>query len=212
MSIEILSSTLANQIAAGEVIERPASVVKELVENAIDAGSTQIDIMVEEAGLNKIQVMDNGAGIPAEEAVKAFERHATSKIMNNEDLFRIRSLGFRGEALPSIASVSECLIETSTGDLPGTKVFLKGGEVVEQTAGPSRKGTTVTVTQLFYNTPARLKYIKSIKTEFVYPNTLNTLSELGTKLGAYIWWFNNKRLHSTLGYLPPVEFREKHSL
>src|SRR5699024_4739960 len=165
MSIEILSSTLANQIAAGEVIERPASVVKELVENAIDAGSTQIDITEEEAGLNKIQVMDNGAGIPAEEAVKAFERHATSKIMNNEDLFRIRSLGFRGEALPSIASVSECLIETSTGDLPGTKVFLKGGEVVEQTAGPSRKGTTVTVTQLFYNTPARLKYIKSIKTE-----------------------------------------------
>ena len=114
MSIEILSPTLANQIAAGEVIERPASVVKELVENAIDAGSTQIDIHVEEAGIRKIQLIDNGKGIPAEEVARAFERHATSKLVYTEVLFRIRTLGFRGEALPSIASVSECTIETST--------------------------------------------------------------------------------------------------
>lgn len=165
MGIQILSPTLANQIAAGEVIERPASVVKELIENAIDAGSTQIEIHVEEAGLNKIQVIDNGAGIPSTEVVRAFERHATSKIFDNEDLFRIRSLGFRGEALPSIASVSECLVETATDSGPGTRLFLKGGDVKEHTSGPSRQGTSITITQLFYNTPARLKYIKSIKTE-----------------------------------------------
>ena len=165
MNINILSTTLANQISAGEVVERPASVVKELVENAIDAGSTQIDIVVEEAGLKKIQVIDNGKGIPAEEVERAFERHATSKIKNNEDLFRIRTLGFRGEALPSIASVSECLIETSTGDSPGKSLFFKGGLLVESSAGHSRKGTTITVEQLFYNTPARLKYVKSLKTE-----------------------------------------------
>lgn len=168
MSIEILSPTLANQIAAGEVIERPASVVKELVENAIDAGSTQIEVVAEEAGLLKIQVIDNGNGIPAKEAEKAFERHATSKIVNNEDLFRIRTLGFRGEALPSIASVSECTIETSTGDGPGKRLFLRGGAVVENGAGTARKGTTITIEQLFFNTPARLKYVKSLKTEVAH--------------------------------------------
>lgn len=168
MGIEILSPTLANQIAAGEVIERPASVVKELIENAIDAGSTRIDIDVEEAGIRKIQVIDNGRGIPADEVERAFERHATSKLYYTEDLFRIRTLGFRGEALPSIASVSECTIETSTGDEAGKRVLLRGGEIVESGAGTSRTGTTITVEQLFYNTPARLKHIKSLKTELAH--------------------------------------------
>ncbi|WP_028274680.1 DNA mismatch repair endonuclease MutL [Atopococcus tabaci] len=164
-SIRVLSSRLADQIAAGEVIERPASVVKELVENAIDAHSTQIDVSVEEAGLRKIEVRDNGDGIPPEEAGKAFQRHATSKLQYDEDLFRIRTLGFRGEALPSIASVSELTLETSTGEGEGKHISLKGGAVEEEKPAASRKGTTVTVENLFFNTPARLKYIKTLKTE-----------------------------------------------
>ena len=163
--IEELSEMLANQIAAGEVIERPASVVKELVENAIDAHSTQIDIRIEEAGLRKIQVIDNGDGIPSSEAEKAFKRHATSKIHSRDDLFRIRTLGFRGEALPSIASVSEVTLETSTGKEKGTYLHLKGGKVIEQRSSDARKGSKITVENLFFNTPARLKYVKSLQTE-----------------------------------------------
>lgn len=163
--IEELADLLANQIAAGEVIERPASVVKELVENAIDAHSTQIDIRIEEAGLRKIQVIDNGDGIPADEVKKAFKRHATSKIHSREDLFRIRTLGFRGEALPSIASVSEVKIETSTGDAKGGYLYLKGGKVEEERSSDARKGTNITVENIFFNTPARLKYVKTLQTE-----------------------------------------------
>lgn len=156
---------LANQIAAGEVIERPASVVKELVENAIDAHSTQIDIRIEEAGLRKIEVIDNGDGIPASEVEKAFKRHATSKIHSRDDLFRIRTLGFRGEALPSIASVSEVTLETSTGDEKGTYLYLKGGKVLEQRSSDARKGSKIAIENLFFNTPARLKYVKTLQTE-----------------------------------------------
>ncbi|WP_326716965.1 DNA mismatch repair endonuclease MutL [Vagococcus jeotgali] len=162
--IEELSQILANQIAAGEVVERPASVVKELIENAIDANSTQIDIFIEEAGLKTIQVIDNGDGIESDDVLNAFKRHATSKIHNREDLFRIRSLGFRGEALPSIASVSEVTLETSTGE-EGSFVFLSGGELKEQKPHSLRKGTNLTVSQLFFNTPARLKYVKTLQTE-----------------------------------------------
>lgn len=164
--IQELSERLANQIAAGEVVERPASVVKELVENAIDAKATQIDILIEEAGLKKIQIVDNGEGISQEDVENAFKRHATSKIHNRDDLFRIRTLGFRGEALPSIASVSELSLETATADeAQGSYVFLKGGQIEEQRATSLRVGTKITVENLFFNTPARLKYVKTLQTE-----------------------------------------------
>jgi len=164
-SIEILNESLANQIAAGEVVERPASVVKELVENAIDADATQIKVEIEEAGLKKIVVTDNGNGIASDDVEQAFERHATSKLYTNDELFRIRTLGFRGEALPSIASVSELTIDTAEDGKSGKHLYLEGGDIVDNTSAPSRRGTTVKVEQLFYNTPARLKHIRSLRTE-----------------------------------------------
>ena len=161
-----LPEVLANQIAAGEVIERPASVVKELVENAIDAGSSQIIIEIEEAGLKKIQITDNGHGIVHDEVELALRRHATSKIKNQADLFRIRTLGFRGEALPSIASVSVLTLLTAVeGASHGTKLVARGGEVEEVVPATSPVGTKVCVEDLFFNTPARLKYMKSQQAE-----------------------------------------------
>ncbi|EHO48485.1 ATPase/histidine kinase/DNA gyrase B/HSP90 domain protein [Lentilactobacillus kisonensis F0435] len=162
--IHELPSILADQIAAGEVVERPASVVKELVENSIDANSTEIDITIEDAGLKLIKVVDDGNGIDASQVETAFLRHATSKISEQRDLFRVRTLGFRGEALPSINSVSNVRMKTSTGNV-GTEVVYKGGKLIEQKAAESRKGTTVEVRSLFYNTPARLKYLSSPNTE-----------------------------------------------
>ena len=166
--IKILSETLANQIAAGEVVERPASVVKELVENAIDAGSTKIKVEIEEAGLQKIVITDNGNGIAFDDVERAFERHATSKIYTTDELFRIRTLGFRGEALPSIASVSELTIETAEKDQAGKHLYLRGGEIIDNTSAQSRRGTTIKVEQLFFNTPARLKHIRSLRTEVAH--------------------------------------------
>lgn len=163
--IQIMDEWLSNKIAAGEVVERPSSVVKELVENAIDAGSTSIEIFLEEAGLTSIQVIDNGSGMDEEDAMKAFFRHATSKISKEQDLFRIRTLGFRGEALASIASVSKILLKTSDGENSGVEIELEGGQIVSQKPSHLRKGTDITVSQLFYNTPARLKYLKTIQTE-----------------------------------------------
>lgn len=160
-----LDEAIANKIAAGEVVERPASVVKELVENAIDAGSTIIEVEVEEAGMQKIRVIDNGEGMERDDVVTAFERHATSKIRDENDLFRIETLGFRGEALPSIASVSRVELVTSTGNTAGTRLQIDGGNLVTIEPASSRKGTDITVSDLFYNTPARLKYVKSIHTE-----------------------------------------------
>ncbi|MFJ7729250.1 DNA mismatch repair endonuclease MutL [Neobacillus sp. NPDC097160] len=160
-----LDDALSNKIAAGEVVERPASVVKELVENAIDAGSTVIEIEVEEAGLAKIRITDNGNGIDEEDVLIAFQRHATSKIKNENDLFRIRTLGFRGEALPSIASVSRLEMKTSTGEGAGNRVVIEGGKVEVFEKASARRGTDITITDLFYNTPARLKYMKTIHTE-----------------------------------------------
>ncbi|NOU88427.1 DNA mismatch repair endonuclease MutL [Paenibacillus sp. LMG 31460] len=164
--IQLLSEHIANQIAAGEVVERPSSVVKELVENSVDAGSTRIDVTIEEGGLQLIRVSDNGSGMALEDCELAFQRHATSKIVTSKDLFSIRTLGFRGEALPSIASVSrlEC-VTSSTNDGLGRKISIEGGTIrsVEETA--ASRGTEVSVRELFYNTPARLKYMKTIQTE-----------------------------------------------
>ncbi|MGM0851427.1 MAG: DNA mismatch repair endonuclease MutL [Bacillota bacterium] len=160
-----LDDSLSNKIAAGEVVERPASVVKELLENSIDAGGSVIEIHIEEAGLHSIRIVDNGDGIEADDVKTAFKRHATSKIKDENDLFRIRTLGFRGEALPSIASVSHFVLKTSTGDGPGTYIELEGGEINTLENTSSRKGTDITVSQLFFNTPARLKYMKTIHTE-----------------------------------------------
>lgn len=160
-----LDDALSNKIAAGEVVERPASVVKELVENSIDAGSTVIEIEVEEAGLAKIRITDNGNGIEEEDVLLAFQRHATSKIKNENDLFRIRTLGFRGEALPSVASVSRLEMKTSIGEGAGNRLVIEGGKVEIFEKASSRRGTDITISDLFFNTPARLKYMKTIHTE-----------------------------------------------
>ncbi|MGB8955404.1 MAG: DNA mismatch repair endonuclease MutL [Tumebacillaceae bacterium] len=164
--IQVLSDLLANKIAAGEVVERPASVIKELLENAIDAGSTEIVVEVEQGGLDLIKVSDNGVGMEAEDALVAFERHATSKIRTEKDLFKIRTLGFRGEALPSIASVARVEIKTRTAEAnEGTLVKIEGGKLVTHGVVAAKKGTEFAVRDLFFNTPARLKYLKSIQTE-----------------------------------------------
>lgn len=163
--IQLLSSTLSNQIAAGEVIERPASIVKELVENAIDAQATQIDIVVKDAGISAIQVTDNGSGIANDEVELAFQPHATSKIHSNSDLFNVKTLGFRGEALASIAAVAKVQLITSTTGLRGTLIKIAGGKQLQKRLVAATKGTSITVTDLFYNTPARLKYLKTVSTE-----------------------------------------------
>lgn len=160
-----LDDALSNKIAAGEVVDRPASVVKELVENSLDAGSSIIEINIKEAGLGEIRIIDNGKGIGEEDLVPAFKRHATSKIKDEHDLFRIRTLGFRGEALPSIASVCRLTIITAREGEDGAKAVLEGGKLVTHEKAPSRKGTDITVSDLFFNTPARLKYVKSLHTE-----------------------------------------------
>ncbi|MEK3917161.1 DNA mismatch repair endonuclease MutL [Paenibacillus sp. FSL H7-0331] len=164
--IRVLDEHIANQIAAGEVVERPSSVVKELVENAVDAGSSRIDVTIEEGGLALIRVSDNGSGMQSDDCEAAFFRHATSKIVSSQDLFSIRTLGFRGEALPSIAAVSKvtCLTSTNSSGL-GHQLVIEGGtvKVSEETAAP--RGTDIQVRELFYNTPARLKYMKTVQTE-----------------------------------------------
>ncbi|HXZ95272.1 MAG TPA: DNA mismatch repair endonuclease MutL, partial [Dehalococcoidia bacterium] len=166
MPIRILSPDVASKIAAGEVVERPASVVKELVENSLDAGATQIAIEVQGGGVRLIRVVDNGVGIPPEEVDLAFERFATSKVATADDLEGISSLGFRGEALPSIAAVSEVTMVTRSKDeLSGVFVNIKDGAVLEKAKRGCPIGTTVTVRNLFRNVPARLKFLKSSATE-----------------------------------------------
>ncbi|PTE78677.1 DNA mismatch repair endonuclease MutL [Staphylococcus equorum] len=163
--IKELQTSLANKIAAGEVVERPGSVVKELLENAIDAQATEINIEVEQSGVASIRVVDNGTGIHIEDLGLVFHRHATSKLDADDDLFHIRTLGFRGEALASISSVSKVTLKTCTDNQEGQEIYVENGEILNQKPAKAKQGTDILVESLFYNTPARLKYIKSLYTE-----------------------------------------------
>ena len=167
MKIKQLDDILANKIAAGEVIERPANVVKELVENSIDAKSSKIDIIIEDGGMELIEIIDNGSGMDDEDAKLCFSRHATSKIKNDQDLFCIQTLGFRGEAIPSIASISHFVLKTSNGK-QGSTVIYEFGKFIEQKQSDLNRGTHISVTKLFQNVPARLKYVKSVNAEFAH--------------------------------------------
>lgn len=191
--IQRMSDQLANMIAAGEVIERPASVVKELLENAIDAQSTSIEVHLQDSGIRQIKVIDNGEGMNEEDAHLAFERHATSKIKTQYDIFRIQTLGFRGEALPSIASVSDVHVKTSDGVHSGLHLNIKGGNVITSKPGVMRKGTEMEVNHLFFNTPARLKHIKSLNTELSHiTDYMNKIALSHPNIAFKL--FNNQRL------------------
>src|SRR5437879_3857631 len=171
--IHVLPEHVANKIAAGEVVERPASVVKELLENSLDAGATRVNIQVEAGGKKLIQITDDGCGMVRDDALLAFERHATSKIKNAEDLLNIATLGFRGEALPSIGSVSRLRLETqATDQSSGTVIEINGGKIfrVEEAGLPA--GTSITIRDLFFNTPARKKLLKAESTELLHFSSL----------------------------------------
>lgn len=191
--IKVMDEILANKIAAGEVVEKCVSIVKELVENSIDAGSSKIKIDLLGSGIEEIKVIDNGSGMNEGDALLAFQRHATSKLLNEEDLFKISSLGFRGEALPSIASVSEVSLKTSTGEV-GTHIVIRGGKLITNEKSDARVGTEIIVRKLFYNTPARLKHLSSLYAELAnivdfvnkialsYPNISFELTNDGKKI------------------------------
>ena len=191
--IKIMSEHLANQIAAGEVVEKTLNVVKELVENSIDAESSEIKIELIDSGVKEIKIIDNGIGMDKEDALTAFSRHATSKLIDEDDLYNINSLGFRGEALPSIASVSHIIMTTCKNDI-GTSIEIDGGTLKNISPSPSRQGTIIIVKDLFYNTPVRLKYLKNLYIELAnitdyinkialsYPNIKFTLINNDKKL------------------------------
>src|SRR5438552_17211722 len=178
--IHVLSEAVANKIAAGEVVERPASVVKELLENSLDAGAARIKINVEAGGKRLIQVVDNGCGMVRDDAMLAFERHATSKIKDAEDLLSVATLGFRGEALPSIASVSRLRLETCAAkngpddDVAGTVIEINGGKIARVEDAGLPAGTSITVRDLFFNTPARKRFLKAESTELSHIASLVT--------------------------------------
>ncbi|MDA8353588.1 MAG: DNA mismatch repair endonuclease MutL [Firmicutes bacterium] len=197
--IRLMDERLANQIAAGEVVERPASVVKELVENALDAGANQVNISIEEGGIRSIRVVDNGFGMDREDVQLAFERHATSKIVRERDLFSIRSLGFRGEALPSIASVSKMTLISSTGEGPATRLMLEGGQLISEEETARSRGTEVLVEDLFFNTPARLKYLKTVNTEVSHVADVVGRLALARPKISFSLAHNGRELFRTLG-------------
>src|SRR5690242_1050700 len=173
--IRILSDTVANKIAAGEVVERPASVVKELLENSLDAGATEVRIDAENAGRRLIRIQDNGCGMLRDDALLAFERHATSKLSDVKDLLAIETLGFRGEALPSIASVSRLVLETrSEEEQTGTAVEFAGGKLLRCDEIARSTGTSISVRDLFFNVPARKKFLRSDQTELAHIGSLVT--------------------------------------
>ncbi|MGP4059910.1 DNA mismatch repair endonuclease MutL [Halobacillus sp. H74] len=197
--IRLMPDHLANKIAAGEVVERPASVVKELVENSVDAGATWVKVDLMEAGLQRIRIIDNGAGMEKEDVERAFHRHATSKIMDENDLFHVRTLGFRGEALASIAAVSRLSVQTSTGDQAGTKLEFEGGTLLQQGKSDARQGTDITVEELFFNTPARLKYMKTIHTELGHiTDVLNRMALANPEI-QFTCTHNEKQIFKTNG-------------
>jgi DNA mismatch repair protein MutL len=166
MPIQVLSEIVAAQIAAGEVVERPASVVKELLENALDAGVSSVDIEIRDGGRRLIRVSDDGQGIPAAEVAIAFHRHSTSKLSSAADLAAIQTLGFRGEALAAIASVAQVILITrAQSETAGTRLRVEGGRVVSQEKVGAPQGTVVAVENLFYNVPARLKFLRAMVTE-----------------------------------------------
>src|SRR6202521_1663689 len=173
--IRILSDTVANKIAAGEVVERPASVVKELLENSLDAGAAEFRIEVEAGGRRLIRLADDGSGMLHDDALVAFERHATSKLSDVKDLLKIATLGFRGEALPSIASVSRLLLETRSPDeQTGTRVEIAGGKILSCEEIARGGGTAISVRDLFFNVPARKKFLRSEQTEMAHIASLVT--------------------------------------
>ena len=173
--IRVLPDQVANQIAAGEVVDRPASVAKELLENALDAGATRIRLEVEAGGRKLIRISDDGHGMNRDDALLAFERHATSKLRTADDLLSISTLGFRGEALPSIASVARVSMETSTGDeAAGTRLEIAGGKILHVEDAPGPRGTTISVADLFFNTPARRKFLRAESTELAHVTALVT--------------------------------------
>ena len=164
--VQLLPEKVVSQIAAGEVVQRPASVIKELMENAIDAGASSIDVLVEDAGRSLIQVIDNGKGMSPDDATLAFKHHATSKIRNAEDLFTLHTMGFRGEALPSIAAVSQVALQTRTPDAElGTHIEIAASEITSQHTCVCKVGSNFAIRNLFYNIPARRKFLKSNTTE-----------------------------------------------
>src|SRR6186997_788078 len=164
--IAILPKAVADQIAAGEVVERPASIVKELVENALDAGASSITVDLEDGGCSLIRVTDDGVGMEPDDALLALERHATSKIRSAADLVGVSSFGFRGEALPAICSVSRLVIETAPSDGAGTAIDAAGGVVRQVRDVARRRGTTIVASQLFYNAPARQKFLRGARSEW----------------------------------------------
>ena len=197
MKIKQLDDILANKIAAGEVIERPANVVKELVENSIDASSSKIDIIIEEGGMNLIQIIDDGSGMDKEDACLCFSRHATSKIYNDQDLFCIQTLGFRGEAIPSIASISRFVLKTSDGS-QGSTVIYEFGKFIEQKQSDLR-GTNISISKLFQNVPARLKYVKSVNAEFAHIQNYVERLSLSHPDIAFTLIHNDKMTYKTNG-------------
>lgn len=205
--IHILSDTVANKIAAGEVVERPASVVKELLENSLDAGATEFRVEVEAGGRRLIRLADNGSGMLCDDALLAFERHATSKLSDVRDLVSIATLGFRGEALPSIASVSRLVLETRSAEEPvGTRVEIHGGKLLrcDETAAPA--GTAITVRDLFYNVPARKKFLRSEQTELAHIASLVTHYSLAHPSKSFDLRHNSSEL---LSVTPVATLRER---
>lgn len=198
--IHELDNILADQIAAGEVIERPASIVKELVENSLDAHSHRVDIIVENSGLDSVRVIDDGDGIATEDVKLAFHRHATSKINSRHDLFKVQTMGFRGEALPSIASVADVILTTAqAGQDEGAMIHLRGGKELAMKPAGARQGTDIKVTDLFFNTPARLKYLKSPQTELARITDIINRLALANPAVAFSFTHNGRELFRSAG-------------